>query len=176
MNRISRQLIILAEQIKKEQVLQEIDQYAKQMRDMWNDKDLVADFIVSAFLQQEIKNSLLYYSLVKVMTKKSFKYEGIDELSHKTYKSYSQIYSKIMRSVSKQTIQKMKKVDKKKLIQWVSKNFGKNRALASMRKVLFEEATKLGNQIASLKKKIKKQGIGVSIQNYDQFNFQINPI
>ena len=108
------------------------------------------------------------------MAATSFEYEGIDELSQKAYKSYSQIHTKIMYSVSKQTVQKMKKVDRNKLIQWVSKNFSSNKALASMRRALFNEATRLGKQIISLKKKVQKQG--VSVQNQDQFDFQINQI
>lgn len=176
MNKISRQLIRVAEQIKKEQALQEIDQYTKQIRDIWNEKNLIADFIVSAFLQQKITDSILGHALGTVMAKTSFDYEGIDELSQKTFKSYGQIYAKIMYSISKQTIQKMKKIDKKKLIQWVSKNFSSNKALASMRKALFDEATKLGKQLMSLKKKIEKQGVDVSVQNQDQFNFQIKQI
>ena len=176
MNKINKQLIRIAVDLKKQQALQEIDQYTKQIRDIWNQKNSVADFIVSAFLQQKITESILGKSLSSFMAATSFEYEGIDELSQKTYKSYSQIHTKIMYSVSKQTVQKMKKVDRNKLIQWVSKNFSSNKALASMRRALFNEATKLGKQIMLLKKKVEKQGVSVQGQNQDQFNFQINQI
>lgn len=176
MNKINKQLIRIASDLKKQQALQEIDQYTKQIRDIWNQKNSVADFIVSAFLQQKITESILGKSLSSFMAASSFEYEGIDELSQKTYKSYSQIYTKITHSVSKQTVQKMKKVDRNKLIQWVSKNFSSNKSLASMRRALFNEATKLGKQIMELKRNVEKQGVSVQVQNQDQFNFQINQI
>ena len=176
MNRISKQLIRVAEELKKEQALQEIDQYTKEIRDLWNEKNLIANFIVSAFLQEKITDSILGHALGTTLAKTSFEYEGIDELADKTFKKYGQIYAKIMHSISKQTIQKMKKIDRKKLTQWVSKNFTQNKSLASMRKALFNAATELGKQLMSLKKKVEKEGVSVETQNQDQFNFQINQI